>query len=300
LPAEAALINSLTSSADGRTVVTIGGDGQTVVLLEAATGGRRAELSGHTNMLFRAILAPDGRTAVSAGVDRTIRLWDLPSGKELGRLEGHRSMVMDLAFSPDGRRLASASHDTTVLVWDLARYTRRERAPVHLSADELRSAWEDLGADAGKAYRAIGALAAAEQAVPFLAERVRPVAPPDARRVAKLLAELDDDHFEVRERASRELEKLGRLVAPTLREALAGRPSPEARRRLTALLEKVAPATPTPEEVRAIRVVEALEQAGTGAARLLTDLAGGAAEARLTREAKAALQRLPHKDGAER
>jgi RNA polymerase sigma factor (sigma-70 family) len=299
---DAALINSLTSSSDGRTVVTIGGEGKTVVLLEAATGGRRAELSGHTRMLFPVKLAPDGRTAVSAGVDGTIRLWELPSGKEIGRLEGHRSRVMDLAFSPDGRRLASAGHDTTVLVWDVSRYTHRERTQVRLSADELRSAWEDLGGDAGKAYRAIGALAAApEQAAPFLAERVRPAAAPEAKRVAKLLADLDDERFEVREQASRELEGLGRLVAPALREALAGRPSAEAERRLKALSEKLAAATPTPEEVRAIRVVEALEQAGTAAARrLLTDLAGGVAEARLTSEAKAALQRLPNKDGEER
>jgi WD40 repeat protein len=286
------LINSLTSSSDGRTVVTIGGEGKTVVLLEAATGGQRAALSGHAQMLFRAKLSPDGRTAVSAGGESAIRVWELPSGKEIGRLEGHRSAVMDLAFSSDGRRLASAGHDTTVLVWDVAKYTRRGRAPARLSADELRSAWEDLGGDAGKAYHAIGALSAAEQAVPFLAERVRPVAAPDARRVAKLLADLDDERFEVREQASRELEGLGRLVQPALREALAGRPSAEARRRLTALLEKVAAATPTPEEVRAIRVVEALEQAGTAAARrLLADLAGGVPEARLTREAKAALQR---------
>src|SRR5262249_15038696 len=156
--------------------------------------------------------------------------------------------------------------------------------PVRLGADELQKAWEDLGGDAGKAYRAIGALAASEQAVPFLAKRVQPVAAPDARRVAQLLAELDDKRFQVRERASRELEGLGGLVGRALRQALAGQPTLEAQRRLTDLLKKVAPATPTPEEVRAIRVVEALEQAGTAAARrLLTDLAGGAAEARLTR-----------------
>jgi RNA polymerase sigma factor (sigma-70 family) len=223
---DGALINSLTSSSDGRTVVTFGGEGKTVVLLEAATGGRRAELSGHTQMLFRAKLAPDGRTAVSAGGDGAIRVWELPSGKEIGRLEGHRGAVWDLAFSPDGRRLASAGHDTTVLVWDVARYTRRERAAVRLSADELRSAWEDLGGDAGKAYRAIGVLAAAPgQAVPFLAERVRPAAAPDAKRVAKLLAELDDERFEVREQASRELQGLGRLVEPAL-----VKPSPAGRR----------------------------------------------------------------------
>jgi hypothetical protein len=232
-------------------------------------------------------------------MDGTIRLWDLPSGKEVGRLEGHRGWVLDLAFSPDGRRLASASLDTTALVWDVARTTRRERATARLGADELRSAWEDLGGDAGKAYRAAGALAAApEQAVPFLAERVRPAAAPDAKRVAKLLADLDDERFEVRERASRELGELGGLAEPALRQALAGRPSAEAKRALTALLDKLAGATPTPEEARALRAVEALEQAGTAAARrLLTDLAGGVPEARLTREAKAALQRLPHKDG---
>jgi hypothetical protein len=301
-PGGPALMASLTSSSDGRTVVTIGGGGQTVVLLEAATGGQRAALSGHTMMISRAILAPDGRTAVSAGWETGIRVWELPSGKEIGRLEGHRSMVMDIAFSPDGRRLASAGHDTTVLVWDLARYTRRQRAVVRLSADELRSAWEDLGGDAGKAYRAIGALGAApEQTVPYLAERVRPVAAPAAKRVAKLLADLDDEGFEVREQASRELEKLGRLAEPAMRKALADRPSAEARRRLAEVLKKVVGATPTPEEVRALRIVEALEQAGTAAARrLLTDLAGGVPEARLTSEAKSALQRLPYKEIGER
>jgi hypothetical protein len=298
----AALVANLTSSSDGRTVVTIGGDGQTVVLLEAATGGQRAALSGHTNLLFRAKLSPDGRTAVSAGVESAIWVWDLPSGKEIGRLEGHRGMVWDLTFSPDSRRLASAGHDTTVLVWDVSKYTQRERARVRLSADELRSAWADLGGDAGKAYRAIGALASApEQAVPYLAERVRPAAVPDAKRVAKRIADLDDERFEVREQASRELEGLGRLVEPALRKALAGQPSAEAKRRLTDVLGKVAGTTPTPEEVRAIRVVEALEQAGTPAARgLLTDLASGVAEARLTREAKAALQRLPRSESKER
>jgi WD40 repeat protein len=294
LPGGAALINSLTSSADGRTVVTIGGGGQTVVLLEAATGGRRAELSGHTNLLFAARLAPDGRTAVSAGVESAIRVWDLPSGKEVGRLAGHRGAVWDLAFSPDGRRLASAGQDTTVLVWDVARYTRRQRARGRLSAAELRSAWEDLGGEAGRAYRAIGALAAApDQAAPFLAGRVKPTAAPDPKRVASLLARLDGARFADRQEATRELEKLGRPVGPALRQALAGRSSEEARRRLEGLLKKVDAVTPTPAEVRAVRVVEVLEHAGTPAARrLLAELAGGVPEARLTREARAALRLL--------
>jgi len=202
--------------------------------------------------------------------------------------------VLGLAFSPDGRRLVSASLDTTALVWDVARYTQREAPLVRLGGDELRSAWEDLGGDAGKAYRAVGALAAApEQAVPFLAERVRPAVAPDAKRVAQLITDLDGERFEVREQASRELATLGGLAEPAVRQALAGRPSAEAKRRLEALLEKLDGATPTPEEARAIRVVEVLEHAGTvGARRLLTALAGGVPEAGQTREAKASLERL--------
>jgi hypothetical protein len=297
----AALVTSLTLSPDGRTLATSADNGKVIVLLETATGGRRAELRGHTEMLFQVAFAPDGRTLASGSMDGTIRLWDMPSGKEVGRLEGHRGWVLDLAFAPDGRRLVSASLDTTALVWDVARYTRREHPPVRLGADELRSAWEDLGSDADKAYRAAGTLAAAtEQAVPFLAEQVRPAVAPDAKRVAQRIADLDSERFEVREQASRELEKLGGLAEPALRQAVAGRPSAEAKRRLEGLLEKLDGATPTPEEARAVRVVEVLEHAGTAAAqRLLTALAGGVPEARLTREAKAALERLAERRPSE-
>src|SRR5262249_17684104 len=222
-------------------------------------------------------------------MDGVIRLWDAWSGKELGRLAGHRGWVMAIAFSPDGRRLVSGSTDTTALVWDVARYTRRENARARLSAGEVRSAWDDLAGDAAGAYRAIGALAAApDQAVPFLAERVKPAAAPDPKRVARLLARLDSARFADREQATRELEKLGRLVEPALRQTLAGRPSLEARRRIERLLKKL-----DLGEVRAVRVVEVLEHASTPAARrLLAELAGGVPEARQTREAKAALRWL--------
>jgi RNA polymerase sigma factor (sigma-70 family) len=293
-PGRPLLAGGLVLSPDGRTLVSFADGDKTILLLEMATGGARAEVRGHTDMLFQVAFAPDGRTLASGGMDGTVRLWDLPSGKEVARLEGHRGWVLSLAFSPDGRRLVSAGTDTTALVWDVARSTSGERPAARLGAEELRSAWQDLGGDAGRAYRAVGALAAApEQAVPFLAERVRPAAAPNAKRVARLLADLDDERFGVREQASRELEALRGLAGPALREALAGRPSAEARRRLEELLAKLDTAAPTPEEVRAVRVVEVLEHAGTGAARrLLTDLAGGAAGARLTREATAARLRL--------
>jgi hypothetical protein len=178
--------------------------------------------------------------------------------------------------------------------------TRREAATARLTADGVRSAWDDLAGDAARAYRAVAALAAApDQAVPFLAERLKPAAAPDPKRVAALLAGLDRQRFADREEATRELEKLGGLVEPAVRRTLADKPSAEVKRRLEGLLEKMDAVTPTPGEVRAVRAVEVLEHVGTLAARrLLADLAGGVPEARQTREAREALRRLERSGSA--
>jgi len=97
--------------------------------------------------------------------------------------------------------------------------------------------------------------------------------------------------FDVREKAARELRDLGELAVPALREALAQRPSLEVRRRAEGILEELAELSA--DQRRAVRAVEALEHIGTQPARqVLGVLAGGAPQARLTREARAALRRL--------
>ncbi len=66
-----------------------------------------------------------------------------------------------------------------------------------------------------------------------------PVVPPDARQVARWIAELDSPKFPERERASRELEKLGRAAGPALRRALEGKVSAEQRGRIERLLDRL-------------------------------------------------------------
>jgi hypothetical protein len=68
----------------------------------------------------------------------------------------------------------------------------------------------------------------------------RPAAPADARQLGQWIAELDSDDFKTRDQAVRELEKQGPAVEAALRKALAARPSPEARKRLTTLLGRLA------------------------------------------------------------
>src|SRR5262249_47214812 len=102
---------------------------------------------------------------------------------------------------------------------------------------------------------------------------------------------LDSDRFAVREKASQELEKLGEIKPELERAAARPQSSLEFRRRGGAIVGRIQipPGHRLPEH----RAREALANTGTPAAReLLKSLAQGAPEARLTQEAKAALERL--------
>jgi HEAT repeat protein len=117
-----------------------------------------------------------------------------------------------------------------------------------------------------------------------------PIGTPNAEQFSALLADLDSEEFAVRTKATRELEELGEAARPGLRKLLDNSPSPEARRRAERILAKL---DGMPQQLRAVRSVEVLDHIGTAEARqLLTNLAAGVPDARLTREAKAALGRL--------
>jgi HEAT repeat protein len=129
--------------------------------------------------------------------------------------------------------------------------------------DDPRPLWDDLaGDDALRADLAVWRLAGAgPRAVALVRERLRPPPAVASEHVKRLIADLDNDDFDTRERASAELANLVEAAAPALRRALAAGPSAEQRYRLDALL---ADHKPTPEERQRQRAVRILE--GTGAA----------------------------------
>ena len=162
--------------------------------------------------------------------------------------------------------------------------------------DPLERPWVELGTDDPiKADQAMAHLVARPaQTVPFLRRRLRPVTV-DTQRVARWLAQLDSDRYATREQASRALESLSEAVEPLLRQALAGQPSLEARRRIERLLKQVRGErlSPSPPRRRAVLAIEVLERIGDTAARqVLATLARGAPAAALTVDAKGALERL--------
>jgi WD40 repeat protein len=292
----------LAFSPDNRMVVSpvraTGAAGGALSLREVAGCGERLRLRGGSGPVA---FTPDGRV-LAARRGKGIALWDALTGDVLGEFAGDPPAATALAFSADGKALAAGGDDGTVLVWDTAAVLKkRPRPPAPPKAEELDSFWSALaGADAARAYRAVAALAAAPaQGVSYLRKRL---AVGDVRgRAKKLLADLGDERFRVRDKATEELVRLGERVRPDLLQALAGRPALEMRRRIEQVLKALGPPFSSAEGRRLLRAAEALERAATPEARdLLEALADGPADAPLPQEARAALRRLKQRGVAPR
>jgi WD40 repeat protein len=76
-----------------------------------------AFLWGHTDVVTKAVLSPDGQTVLSAGWDDRIVLWNAATHQPIGQPIPCYKGLVGVAFSPDGSRFASASSGSIVL-WD--------------------------------------------------------------------------------------------------------------------------------------------------------------------------------------
>jgi hypothetical protein len=262
----------------------------TLYLFDKLSGKVVHEIAHDSATQYRAcfVFSHDGRTVAAGGQEGTVHLYEVSTGKPRLRLNGHDAPVRCLTFTPDNRRLISGSEDTTLLVWDL---TLAHAA----KPTDLDTLWTDLiSDDAVRAYAAIRSLASdPEKSVPFLKERLRFPPPVTPEQLAKLIAKLASEDFDVREKASAELSRLHRQAEDVLRQARAGKLDAESRRRVTELLDKLDPIVPTGEELRRLRAVETLEYARTPAARdLLRTVAKDAPEPRVRTDAAESLSRM--------
>jgi WD40 repeat protein len=245
--------------------------------------------SGVTDMVF----SPDGHF-LAAAMSEGVQLWEVGSATPIAALDGHRGPVVAVAFSPDGQTLVTSGSDTTLLVWDMPTVLHKAPDPAP-SALELAALWEQLAsADATKAYEALCRLQRHPgEAVNLVKTHLKAVPTPDGKRIAGLVTDLAHARYAARHKASQELARLGELAEPALRQALHGDPPLELCRRIELLLSKLDGPVTRPEQLQALRATELLERLGTAPARdLLIRLADGWRDARLTREARAALERL--------
>lgn len=284
-------------------------DAEAVALTELATGEILTFIETGRSGFSLLAFSPDGRMLATADRD-SFRLWDVATGKELFRRALHEknrdsfgySFATSMAFLPDGGRLATGLIDSTVLIWDLAPKTWHAGIAVQdLAPRDLERLWADLAAEnsaAVKAHQAVWTLAAVPaKAIPFLKDRLRPATALDARQVQRLIADLDSPEFAVREAAAKKLTSFGEQAEPALRQALEGKPSLEARKRLEVLHAGAEQAgrgvVRSAELLRTLRAIRVLEHIGDQEARqVLQKLAAGDPAARSTRQAREALQRL--------
>jgi hypothetical protein len=177
---------------------------------------------------------------------------------------------------------------------------RAKSAPA-LAGKEREAAWDDLmGADRAKAATAQRAfLAGASDHVGFVAERLGKIAIDKdlLARVQKLTKDLDADDFDVRDRATDELVKLGAPAFEAVQALAGAATNDEVRYRARLVMRRMnAVGAPVSSAGRLARVVRVLERADTAAARdVLTKMEGGEYGFDIAADAKAALARLKKK-----
>jgi hypothetical protein len=122
------------------------------------------------------------------------------------------------------------------------------------------------------------------------------VAKAEQTKLEKCIVDLDNDAQPVRDEAMKELQSQAHEFAPLLRAKFKEAGPGEVRNRLIFVLDQTNPESQPVQLLVKLRVLNLLEQMGTKEARgLLRSLADGAPLARVTVEARAALERVEGK-----
>jgi WD40 repeat protein len=114
---------------DGKQLVGLGYHTWTTWDLDS--GKETAATTGHLGPVGGLAFAPDGRTLLTAGSDKTARVWDVAAGKQTMRLEIQNDEAApgtatrelwfrQCAFSADGKVLAANGRDEALHLWDAA------------------------------------------------------------------------------------------------------------------------------------------------------------------------------------
>jgi WD40 repeat protein len=233
----------------------------------------------------------DGRALACGLADPGIALWDVATGRSLPGLTSTTGQITTLAFSHDGRRIYGGCTDTTTLCWNVPNLPPIA-APANSQIPELVR--KLFGDDARAAREAKWLLSAApKESVEEIRRRLGQIPSPDSKQVKKLVADLDDPKYATRAAAEQKLLALGHPIESELRKALEHSNSANQRAALVRLLERLDGPIKDANTLGSIRMIATLELIASPEAKsLLNQIASGAEDSLITRDASAALARL--------
>ncbi len=162
-----------------------------------------------------------------------------------------------------------------------------------LSEQQLSALWSELARQSKDVDDFVWDMASGHDAtVRFLAKKFAEPRPKLEVDIAKLIEQLDDVKFTVREAAFKKLQQLGSQIEPQIRESAANHKSAEVRGRLRRLLDAWKSAKPqNAQEFQQVRAVDVLSRIGSSSAKqLLEKIAAGQGSPVARSRASAALK----------
>lgn len=304
------LVRAVKFSSDGMRLASVSADQQAIVW-EVATGKivRRFDTGWSSSSV--AFCDRDRILITGHHFDR-LHCWDIATGERIDTWRLRPGpFTSAVVVSPDERRLWTADSDSVVRLWELPTLLQKlpPLAKQELTAAELDGLWTSLAdSDPAVANDAAWKLAgASDPAIELLRKQFTPYFAVERRElgedeIQKLIKELDDDRFPIREAATGRLREAGPTILPALKKELAKTKSVEVRNRLTGIVAGIEAFDPlaalSQDDLRAMRAVQILAYLNTPATRgLLESLQKGSPQKPPCRSATAALARLQQLNG---
>jgi WD40 repeat protein len=211
-------VRAVAFSPDGKRLATACWDGR-VRIWNLATRTEVVACAPQSGRLLSVVFAPDGKHLLAAGSEEGVKLWDAGTGADKRTWKHGNAYIPWAVFSPDGRWVLTAGYDGTTRLWDVA--GGPPRAVFSGTAGVHRLAYSP-------AARTL-AVCGYGREVSLFNLTFRAPQGKELEHIRALMARWQDDSYEVREAASKELLEIGFVAEAELQRAAKEAKSAEVR-----------------------------------------------------------------------